>query len=717
VFRFAVSLLLLAVLPLQAQVARDTAVELSATVQNTPAQITLNWQPSTYPVTRQRVYRRLKGATNWGAIATPSTSATSHTDTSVTAGLAYEYFVDRDFTGTAPASAAGYVMAGMAVPLVESRGRVILLVDDTMAAPLAAELARLEQDLAGDGWQVLRQDIARTASVTSVKAAITALYQLDPAQTRALLLFGRIPVPYSGEIAPDGHPDHEGAWPADVFYGDMDGTWTDTTVNRTTADRAVNDNVPGDGKYDASVLPSNVELEVGRVDLSTMFVASAGASETELLRQYLNRDHDFRHRAGNFASIVRRGLIDDHFGYFAGEAFAASGWRNFTAFFGSAAGSVVEADWFSTLPTASHLWAYGCGPGNYFSAGGVGSSGDFGATRSLAVFTMLFGSYFGDWDINDSFLRAPLAGPADSLGLACLWAGRPHWHLHPMALGETLGYATRLSQNNNGSSTTGYVANNAGRFIHIALMGDPTLRLHPVAPASALVVESTSGVPVLMWSASTDAVAGYRVFRATTAAGPFQAAGGGVIAGTTYTDSAGAPGQTYHYQVRAVKLETSASGTYWNSAQGLFGSGRFTGPIETWRQAHFGSSADAGAGADGANPDFDALTNLEEYAFTLDPHLPDSAGLPAVTRSAGGYLQMRFTRNVTRTDLTYEVEASADLAAWTVIARSISGAATAALGAHSLAETAAGDVRTVTVEDSAPITASTERFLRVRIAR
>lgn len=30
-----------------------------------------------------------------------------------------------------------------------------------------------------------------------------------------IFLFGDIAVPYSGDINPDAHPDHKGAWPAD----------------------------------------------------------------------------------------------------------------------------------------------------------------------------------------------------------------------------------------------------------------------------------------------------------------------------------------------------------------------------------------------------------------------------------------------------------------------------------------------------------------------
>jgi hypothetical protein len=561
------------------QDARDAVVEVSATVQESPAQITLAWLPSAYPITLQKVYRRLKGGPTWIDIATPAPGATSFTDTNVAAGISYEYFVYRSFTGTSPEVASGYVNAGIALPAVSARGRVLLIVDATMATPLATELARLEQDLIGDGWTVARQDVARTASVPSVKAAIQALYQLDPARTRALLLFGHVPVPYSGNIAPDGHPEHQGAWPADVYFGDMNGTWTDTVVNNPNAARPENRNIPGDGKFDQSILPSDVELEVGRVDLADMFSVPPGVNETELLRRYLNRNHDFRHRAGNYTAVGRRGLIDDNFGFFGGEAFAASGWRNFTAMFGSGPGNVVAGDWFTTLDNNSYLWAYGCGSGTYQSASGVGSTSTFGAARSLAVFTMLFGSYHGDWDNAEAFLRAPLAGTLDSLGLACMWAGRPAWHVQHMALGETLGYGARLTQNNTGSSASGYAANNAARFIHIALMGDPTLRLHPVAPPTSLTSDSSSGLPVLTWTAAAEPVPGYRVLRATSAAGPFQLLAHASIATPTFTDRSGVPGHSYHYLVQSLKLETSASGTYHNTSQGAFATGSVAGPV------------------------------------------------------------------------------------------------------------------------------------------
>ena len=526
-----------------AQVARDTTIEVSATVQDSPPQITLNWLAASYPVSLQKLFRKATGAPAWTDIATLSTSATTYVDSTVAVGVSYEYFVFRISSTTDPGSASGYVNAGIRVPLVPARGRVILLVDNTMAAPLATELARFSEDLIGDGWTVVRQDVPRSGTVAATKTVIQTLYNTDPTNTRSLILFGHIPVPYSGDLNPDGHPEHRGAWAADVYYGEMNGTWTDSTVNNPSGSRTETQNIPGDGKFDQSGLPSNVELEVGRIDLANLPDASAGASEADLLRQYLNRDNAFRHKTGNYSNVVRRGSITDGFGFFGGEAFAASGWRNFTSFFGSVPGAIVQQPWLTGLENDSYLCAYGCGPGNYAGAAFVAGTHDFGTTRCLSVFNMLFGSYFGDWDITNSFLRAPLAGRSDSLGLVSMWAGRPHWHLYHMALGETVGYGAKTTQNNAGFSTGGYVLNVAGRGVHIALMGDPTLRLHPVLPVTNLVVDSNSGMPSLTWTASADTnIESYSVLRATTASGPFDIVGRTQAPVTNFVDRTGAPG-------------------------------------------------------------------------------------------------------------------------------------------------------------------------------
>ena len=140
------------------------------------------------------------------------------------------------------------------------------MVDDRFSGALAGELEQLRKDLIGDGWSVVRRDVSASSSSPDVKSQIRAEYNADPANMRAVFLIGHVPVPYSGLINPDMHLNHLGAWPADSYYGDMDGNWTDNSVYKTDAEFSWNDNVPGDGKFDQSTIPSAVELEVGRVD-------------------------------------------------------------------------------------------------------------------------------------------------------------------------------------------------------------------------------------------------------------------------------------------------------------------------------------------------------------------------------------------------------------------------------------------------------------------
>jgi hypothetical protein len=548
----------------------DYAVRVSATVQTNPPRITLSWpaDPSATGYTR---YRKLRDVTDWGTGVALGASATNYVDSNVAVGGAYEYWVAKD---ASTYSADGYIYAGMEVPLVESRGKVVLLVDNTYTASLSNELARLEQDLVGDGWTVLRHDVARmtvdpanTSSnvwaarsneLASVKALIKSDYNADTNNVKAVFLFGHVPVPYSGNLAPDDHYEHVGAWPADAFYGDLDGTWTDTEVISTDVGDQRTRNVPGDGKFDQTGLPSDLELQVGRVDFANL-PAFSPVSEGELLRRYLNKDYNFRHK---LITAERRGLIADHLGVQGGwEAFAANGWRVFAPFFG-ATNSFAASDWFGTLSNNSYLWGYGCGGGTYTSASGVGSTSDFVNNDPRVVFTMLFGSYFGDWDSQNNFLRAQLG--TTNYTLASVWAGRPFWIFHHMALGETIGFSARLTQNNSAL----YSADLFSYYVHIALMGDPTLRMHIVAPPSGLLVlPNGSGGVGLNWNASPDTVLGYHVYRAPTAAGPFTRLTTDLISGTNYTD----PVLTNNvYMVRAVKLEVSGSGSYYNASQGIF---------------------------------------------------------------------------------------------------------------------------------------------------
>ena len=545
----------------------------TATVQESPARITLSW-PSEGDASSYTISRRTL-TSGWEQIASLGGAETSFGDSGVNVGTPYEYQITKRSTSTY--TGYGYLRAGIRVPTTDQRGKIILLVENGPAGALGAELDRLQRDLVADGWQVIRRTASMNDSPPAVREQIRSIYNSDPANVKALLLFGHIPVPYSGDIAPDEHGNHRGAWPADVYYGDVDGTWTDNSVNNVTAERSANHNVPGDGKFDQSEPPSEVELMVGRVDLHNMTCYANKAnsrSEIDLLRQYLNKNHSFR--LGEL-SVERRGLICDNFGDKGFDPIAGSAWRTYA---GAVGNNVQEVPWdgyFPAVTSGSYLWSYGSGGGTYYYSVGVGTSDDFALTEPRVIFTMFMGSYFGDWNNESNFLRAALGS---GWILTSSYSGFPHSINFPMSLGETIGHCMRVSQNNDEGGL--YPPWGQGTHeVHVSLHGDPTLRMHPVKPASNLSASSSSGRANLNWNASSDSnIEGYHVYRGTSPEGPFTRITDQPVSGTSFSDTPAAG--TYTYMVRAIKLESTPSGTYLNPSLGVSASVTVSGtPIGT----------------------------------------------------------------------------------------------------------------------------------------
>lgn len=571
---------------------QDYAVLLQAQVQESPASIKIKWPLDKSTGVQYFVYRKTSESRQWtDTLAALDSNATEITDNNVTTGNTYEYFVKKRKPGLTmygqPSTssyfypfATGYIRTGIKIPVRDYRGKLILLVDQNYVIPLAAELTTLENDLIGDGWEIIRHDIDRTATVTSVKQLIATDVLLP--NVKSLYLVGRIPVPYSGgfkaasgfDYPPDGHPEHSGAWPADLYYGTMnESVWTDVSVVDSTSSRAQNRNMPGDGKFDQnSIYPDSVSLEIGRVDFSNL--PAFGLSDTALMKRYLNKAHNFK---VGLVKAERRGLVSDNFGPMNGEAFSSSGYRPFAAMFGDSVRTVGGGGAYLTeMRTNSYLWAYGTGAGSYTSVGGIGTTADFANDSLKNVFSMLFGSYFGDWDAQNNLLRAPLAHKGWTL--TCMWSGRPYGIIHPMAIGENIGYCTRLSQNNldetfylNPRNNKGYSQNFNPTFIHLALMGDPSLRLHPVLPVTNLTLATINQQRhvVLTWNRSADvSIISYRVYRSNVRNGVYTLLGILPSTDSTYTDGTALDGVNY-YQVKAVKLESSFSGTYYNTSLGV----------------------------------------------------------------------------------------------------------------------------------------------------
>lgn len=578
--------LVLSPVPLRAQTTRDFAIDLKVTPSDTPPHITLDWTlRQAASISAQAIYRRPKGSVTWNLEATLGNADTTYADPTAVPGVEYEYWMRRTYTGLSPNTAVGYITAAVNLPLVENRGTLLLVVDDTMVGPLGPEIEQLRNDLTGDGWTVQtiaaprRDSVNDATAAADTKALIKAAYDADPANVKQVYILGHVPVPYAGNSAWDGHGNHSGAWSADGYYGDMDGTWTDSSVNNSTTTSVRLTNVPGDGRLDQSSIPSTLELMVGRVDLVNMTRAPASAaSETALLRRYLRKAHDFKHKQGAYANVERRVLIRDGFGTFGSEGFMRTGWAwGFTGVGRPPEVTFDEApsgNWWTHAATNTYLMANGNGGGSYETCGSVGATADFGRRPFRAAFVSLFGSYFGDWDVTNNFMRAPLAGNAtgDSLGLCCFWAGRPSFFMHHMATGETLGYSMRASMNSQFNTFSNPVyspVNFGGGGTHCGLLGDPSLRMHVVEPPRNLVATSASGSVNLAWTASTETpLLGYHVYRAATPAGPFTRLTPTPLPTPSYADTTATAGLPYTYLVRTLKLETAPGGTYQNLSVG-----------------------------------------------------------------------------------------------------------------------------------------------------
>lgn len=545
------------VFELVAQSSADAAVQINATVQTSTPQITLNWVGNA-TTTSYQIFRKLKTATSWGsALATISGTVNQYVDNTVSVGTNYEYRIIRSGSGY---NGYGYINSGINIPVTEFRGNLVLLVDSTFITSLNIELKRLEEDLEGDGWSVIRHNVLRTATPQHVRSIVQADYALDPSNTKAVFIVGHVPVPYSGNINPDGHPDHLGAWPTDTYYADVNGFWTDATVASTTASPTRTQNNPGDGKFDQSVIPSDLELQVGRADFANLTAFTL--TETQLLKNYLDKDHDYRKKV---FSVVKRAVIDDNFGYFSGEAFAASGYKNAACMVPTA--SITAADYFTSMTGNNYQWSYGCGGGTYNSASGIGSTTNFSTVNLQGVFTMLFGSYFGDWDSQDNFLRAALA---QGKTLTNVWSGRVHYQLHHMGLGENIGYGVKLTQNNIGSLYFGSPTGITGRWIHHGLMGDPSLRNDVVAPVLNVVATKAGNNCNISWTAPSEpGILGYNIYMKNDTNKNYVKINSALITSTNYTDNCLLYKGVYKYMVRAYKLETTPSGSYYNMSEGV----------------------------------------------------------------------------------------------------------------------------------------------------
>ena len=570
---------------------------LRAKVSSSPPEVRLSFALPKAPGFGATVQRRLWTETNWTKLASGH-MGDGYTDSKLTLGQSYEYRVFREGFGGFQSSGAEHFSVAMNAAPIEERGRVLLLVDQTLANELSADLLQLREDLVGDGWSVLRHDVPRHiddySSATSfrtnaynitnvIKPLIRAAVKEDAA-TKVVLLVGHVSIPYSGSFNPDGHncgpppfgPDHRGAWPGDMYYGDLDGKWTDSTVNHTNCYFAASHNFPDDGKFDQDSVPAPglLKLAVGRIDFARMPVFTAQPppgiapkSEASLLRQYLQKDHLYRFRQLSWqqGALPNQVMVYGHFHdgrddqILENAALAARALSDET-------NNVIVGD-FCLRRVQPVVWGFLSGAGGSDRVNnGIPhlehTAADLAnpANEPKAAFYTVLASYIGDWNlVTNNYLRGLLATP--NYGLASMWTRMSLWRTDALGVGEHLGacQVRMVNDPKNGFHD---------RSRELAILGDPALRLHILRPPGQLTATASPNAVGLSWT-NAESGAQFQIYRGASRLGPFKRLSPEPVAGNNYTDNSPVTNEQT-YMVRTLKPVTVGTGTYTNISQGVF---------------------------------------------------------------------------------------------------------------------------------------------------
>lgn len=538
----------------------------------------------------------------------------SFTDTNI-AGVAYEYRIRQTInTNQICGETFGYIdyqypVTGYGIPLFEAKGSVCLLVESNYNSASGVRVAQLKSDLIGAGYKVYPHTNIVVSEVTSAgttwtnavwstKQLIQTDYNVNTNTRLYVLMIGHIPVPYSMNLSSGSHLDNIGANGSDLFYADLNGTFTDSTVSNTSAGATFTWNIPGDGKFDQDYIPSLPEVILGRVDLGYSNMTCFTNTEIQRLNAYLDRNHSWRTKgftARNQAIIYYGGDTN-----LTVDAKPLEDNNRFVGLLGNTT-STTLGNWLPNGNTTntSFLFAAEQGAGYIDGSYQLGSSTNFAQTNFYGVFTATYGSYYGSWDSmnTNAFIKTVLGNDGYTLST---WYHENYMLLESSSINEPIGYEQFAMQSQRffiGSNKeytwydrivpfTGTFGVNGQHKMWESLMGDPTLLVHQVGPASNLVVTNSGADNLATWTASTDTeTVGYHIYRAPqTDLNSFTRLTTNPTTSTTYTDTGAASSGPHTYMVRTIALVNNPNRTYYAAAQGTFanvtsgGGGTSNGP-------------------------------------------------------------------------------------------------------------------------------------------
>ena len=428
-----------------------------------------------------------------------------------------------------------------------------------------------------------------TAEHINIRNQLIALYNTYPTELKNVVLLGKVAVARSGVsgIGPDGHGNRASVG-ADAYYADMDGVWTDTGQNYTSysagtnRSNAIKDgriNVRGDNKFDATYFyeitnpNSRLELGFGRIDFSNSI-----PSEYESMRMYFNKLHRYKTAAADFQPGRR--VCNRMNAPPTGDTVQTAMLRSMPGLVGMENIELItnqdttDAPKYSGEEDRDSAYTRVGGPFLfYFKGSGPPAWGLDGR----AVFWTGLQSHWGYWfePGNNTMLRR-LA--EDNFALSYAWS---IWGVdllyHRMGMGFEVGDMMRLSMSERTWSVNNYAVTSTPTGLFINHLGCPSLRLFMFEPPTNLSAVPSGSNPALSWTASpASGVTGYHIYRSTDVGGPFTRLTTTPVTETTYLDNTVSSG-VRHYQVKAVRLETTGGGTYSNTSLGVQQSVDLTG--------------------------------------------------------------------------------------------------------------------------------------------
>ncbi len=524
------------------------------------------------------IKRRPLNAATWATVATNvPAGTTTWVDNSVSLGETWEYQVRRTNTwsyGGVDYDAIGYTIGVLGVDNTNYKGRMILLVANTITTNLATKYLKLKKELTADGWYVEEIITPQAAgwnsgdTVVGIRSQIQTIYANAPTTDKPKVLFilGHVPMPRSGSstaTAPDAHDENKGARGCDAYYADIDGIYTDVATfdpGGLEIDAAIN--YPGDYKWDQDFFPSDVELAFGRVDFKDL----DNPDEIGLTENYLDR-------LSAYKNVLPGYKMGDKSGFYLGYENSHDGTYR------SLLNISKSANILQNAAGADHpQWVQANGPFKiYMQNQQIPENTSWDTYGMNATVFSSDQSYWGWGDESEvttifGLIRSLLS--KNTKCLVTLWTTTGLNIFHQSCTGQPFGIAMKEIMNHNQvnqkleKAQQSYDTQEWWNRTHFEYWGDPTINLYQLEPPANPTLTQVGSTMSLSWVASTgSSILGYNVYVSDSELGVFTKLNTTPITTTNYTIVDYQTGKWY--MVKAIAMLESGCGKFVQPSLGV----------------------------------------------------------------------------------------------------------------------------------------------------